>query len=214
MRIASFDIGKKNLALYVEDFDPSELKQIERVLIKNRFDSKRTPKKEFREMLDKLYLTGRCCFLDVFDVSCGSKGHYIPPETYHQIISILEDHSRIFDDCEIIIFEEQLAKKNVMATKIAQHIYTWFMVKYGPFRVISPFPASSRNRTLGCQKKLSDRKRKTWASKEGKRLVKLRKDKKMERMFLIHSDKNDDLGDAILDAKAYQLRVFIDGLNI
>jgi hypothetical protein len=213
MRIASFDIGKKNLSLYIEDFDPADVKAL--IFPETLFTDNRDPTPEFRAVLDTLYQIGSCRCLELYDVSCNSRGSFVPKETYHAVIDLLQSLKHLFDTTEVVLLEEQLVRRNPMAFKIAQHIYSWFLITYGRDKQVAFFPAIHRNHTLGCpkrflhgqrMKKLTKYRRKRWAVKEARTLVELRADECLTAWF--DKRKQDDMADAILDAKAWQLRTF------
>lgn len=221
MRVVSFDIGKKNLSVYVEDFDPESIKSIPRLLKKDRFTDNREPTAEFVDTLESLYAIGTCVKLDLYDISCGSQGSFVPEATYHALNRLLNESRDVYDSADVVLLEEQLVRRNPMAFKIAQHIYSWFLIMYGESKSVMFFPATHRNHTLGCpkrflngtrMKKLTKYRRKRWATLEATHLVKVREEESLTKLFQSHK-KKDDLADAILDAKAWQLRVFIDKLK-
>jgi len=52
IRIASFDIGKKNFAFYIEEVDRGELLTIKNIPSSRRYNSNGTPTAEMQEILD------------------------------------------------------------------------------------------------------------------------------------------------------------------
>ena len=56
--IASFDIGKKNFAFYVEEINTSELKLLQTIPRNSRYKTDGTPTCEFEKLISTIYLIG------------------------------------------------------------------------------------------------------------------------------------------------------------
>ena len=64
VRIASFDIGIKNFAFSIEEYDLTQLLQIENVPKTFRYKNDGTITKEFNNLLTELYKKGKTILLD------------------------------------------------------------------------------------------------------------------------------------------------------
>ena len=132
--IASFDIGKKNFAFYVEEVDTLELEKLTTIPKNRRYRSDGTPTDEFEKLISTIYLTGNTVLYRNLDLTEGAKkGKYLDSVIYHNMISALDNYKDVFDRCSIIVIEQQMSFKqaqNTMALKLGQHCYSYFIFRY------------------------------------------------------------------------------------
>ena len=57
--IASFDIGKKNFAFYIQEFDPTQLSQIKNIPKDSRYNTEGTCKEPFKNTMEQVYKNGK-----------------------------------------------------------------------------------------------------------------------------------------------------------
>src|SRR3989338_4147534 len=140
-QILSIDIGKKNFALCIEEFNKDELLQLKTVPKSQQYHSDGTPTEEMQDILDRICANGKIIFHENFDLTlnCDSKKK-LDPESFHNMNDVLDTYSDYWDKCEIIVIEEQM-KTNQMAVKLGQHCYSYFTFKYGREKKIVEFPA-------------------------------------------------------------------------
>lgn len=186
MRILSIDIGTKNCAFYIEEFD-------ENCIEKSR-------------SIDELYKIGKRCY---WNVANFEKELNLGVEIFVPIIQFLDKNRKHWDTCNGIIIEKQL-QLNFNAQVVQHFIFSYFKNLYGPFKYISDISATRKTQVLNAPKKMNKKERKKWAVCEAKRLFSLRNDSEGLKI-LTDTVKADDLADCCLQLKAFQKLVFIDG---
>jgi hypothetical protein len=134
IRIASIDIGKKNFAFYIEEFDSKALLKLENIPPTERYNEDGTPTKEFQTLLQTIYSNGKTILCQNLDLTnnCDSKLS-LDPETFHNMIEALDKYAEYWDYVHTFVIEEQMAfgkKLNKMAVKLGQHCYSYFTFKY------------------------------------------------------------------------------------
>lgn len=187
MKLLSIDIGTKNCAFYIEEFDENLLNKT--------------------TTLEELYQIGNRVYLKVVnfehDLSCkDNKG-----DIFTAIISYLDSNLYLWDRCNGIIIERQM-KLNYNAQIIQHFIFAYFKIKYGNFKYIADISATRKTQCLNAPKKLNKPERKKWAVKEANKIFEYRND--FEGIGLLSVSKADDLADSILQLKAFQKCLFID----
>lgn len=223
---ASFDIGKKNFAFYIEEFDSSELSKVPFLHKLKRYNSDGTPTKEFRGTLGQVYNNGRTILLKNHDLTYGcDKNSYLDPETFHNMADVLEEYVKFWDKCDHFIIEQQMSfgrKKNTMALKLGQHCYSYFVYTYGRSKCIVEFPAYHKTQILGAQKDTMKNKkgktvyrpidkcaRKKWTVEKTKEIMNYRNDDQTLNK-LTSKRKKDDLADVICQLQAYKFLTFVE----
>jgi hypothetical protein len=186
MRILSVDIGTKNCAFYIEEFDEKEFSGV-------------------KGSLERLYKIGKRIYWKVINFEKDLKAGI---EIFVPILQFLDDNRGIWDKCNGIILEKQM-KINYSAQVVQHFIFSYFKTLYGPFKYISDISATRKTQALGAPKKMIKKERKKWAVNEAHRVFDLRDD--LEGLKILHSGKADDLADSCLQLKAFQKLVFVDG---
>ena len=223
--IASFDIGKKNFSFYIEEFSPGEIKCLEKVPKKDRYNIDGTTTEKFSEILRSVCKKGRKVLLVNADLTEGcDKRSYLDTETFHNLTDLLEKYSQYWDKCATFIIEKQMSfgkRHNTMAIKIGQHCWSYFAFRYGRFKNIIEFPAYHKTQILGAQKlkkkgrggktryKAIDKPaRKKWCISKALDILAERED--FDTMSQISSSrKKDDLCDVICQLQAYKCLEFL-----
>ena len=199
MRIASFDIGKKNFAFCVEQFSKENLLKL---------PLQPTPRvftQEYLESIKPIFSNGEILLLDNVDLTKGVKStKQLDPIIYRNMIQLLDQHAEILSTCDIIVIEQQMSfrnKQNVMALKMAQHCHSYFLIRYES-KTVYEIPAYHKTKIF-TDAKLSDYARKKWAV--GKALEILHDREDVHHFNLISSrKKKDDLSDVIVQAQAFK----------
>lgn len=192
-RIASFDIGVRNLACYVEDLDQSNPPPYKRK--------------------SEAYSKGKRVLWFVEDIasegqtSSGRRKATFDREARLRLVKLLSTYGAIFGACTNIIIEQQFSSfvgafkgVNVTAIKVAEFVEAWFTIRC-PWAMVESFPATHKTACLGAPKSMSKPQRKKWAIEEAKRA--LAHDK--EGVTLLGKKKADDLADCYLQAQAWKL---------
>ena len=229
MKIASFDIGKKNFAFYVEELDEDYLKQILNIEKPKRYNYPEGGfTNEFSLVIDKVYKSGKKVLLRNVDLTDNTdKSKYFDIEICRNMNDLLDEYQEIWDEVDIIIVEKQMSfrgKINTMALKLGQNCQSYFMLNYGREKKIVEFPAYYKTQVLGSLMKkvtlkngkekyrtLDDRERKKWSVEETFAILSLRDD--FETMNEIwEMKKRDDVSDCISQMQAFKYLYFVDKL--
>ena len=104
--VASFDIGKKNFAFYVEEFSEEKLKSLK---ICRKFNIDKTMTTSFSELLKCIFMNGTTLLHKNLDLTINTvKGKYLDVQIFYNMIIELDKYKEIFDKCDVIIIEQQI----------------------------------------------------------------------------------------------------------
>jgi hypothetical protein len=221
--IASFDIGKKNFAFYIEEFDKSEIMKLPRIQLSKRYNSDGTTTPDFEKIVKKVCMNGKSIIFQNSDLTEGcKKSSYLDPETYHNMTDLLDRYVDYWDQCDAFVIEKQMSfgkRHNTMALKLGQHCWSYFAFKYGRFKEIVEFPAYHKTQVLGAKKIISkggtkykaiDKPaRKKWSVEKAISILKDRNDDKTISA-LTSARKRDDLADVLCQLQAFKILVYVD----
>lgn len=222
MFCASFDIGKKNFSFCVEEFDEDDVSV---GLPNHMYNDDGTPTDEMSDVIRKVYMNGNIVLLENIDITdnCDPKAK-LDPETFHNMIDVLDKYTEVWDKCSMFIIEKQMQfgkQTNPMAMKLGQHCYSYFIFKYGRFKDVIEFPAYNKTQVLGAQKvagkksktgrisyKAIDKpKRKKWCIEKACEILTERgDDDSLTRIK--KSKKKDDLCDVICQLQSWKILHF------
>jgi hypothetical protein len=219
-RVASFDIGKKNFAFCIEEFDPKLLTSLSPP--KSQYNVDGTPTEEMETLLKTLCGNGKIITYQNRDLTknCNAKLK-LDPESFHNLTELLNEYTSFFDTCNAFIIEEQMSfgsRINTMAIKLGQHTYSYFQIRYGKTKIISEFHAYYKTQVLGAPKEkgkkarwisMSKPKRKKWAVSKATEILELRKDD-VTLKILRDAKKRDDLADTLIQLQAYKYITFVN----
>lgn len=232
MRIASFDIGKKNFCFCIEEFDVAKLGQTadqvcregKIVLWENHDLTKGVDVKKEDDENDEV---GQ----DPSEKKKGKKGKVKdkkkgekkkkPPQTldpriYCNMTSVLSRHNAEWDTCDVFLIEQQMSFGgggrgkgviNGMAIRLGQHCFSYFSIRYGIAKTIIEYPSYNKTQLLGAPKKMKKTDRKKWACEMAAHIMSLRdlEDKDDKFAFFLDSKKQDDLADVVCMTQAYKM---------
>lgn len=241
MKIATFDFGKKNFAFYSEELSIDNLK-------KNIEIYKNLPKKlqkkvkgqmndEIESILNDLYLNSKRIEggMGVFDIRDNKESNDLDFQTRINMHTLLESYSHIWDECDIIVLEQQyfampsggggrktFSNKgfgiNLDAIKLAECCLNWFLIRYASFKEIVFFGSMYKTETLGAPSNQTKPQRKKWCITKATEILELRGDKKgLEEISnmknsLGKKQKMDDIADCITMCQAYKFRKLISNV--
>ena len=230
--VVSFDIGIKNFAFCLEEYNTDSLYTINN--IKNKYNLDGTPTEEFSTELDKLYKSGKIILLVNKDLSGGKKCETkLDPEVYFTMYKHLDDYKCYWDLCNFFIVEEQMSfgkKQNKNACKLGQHCQSYFMFVYGKFKPVIEFPAYHKTQVLGAPKTqkttktgkitykaMIKKERKDWAIIKAKQILQLRNDsenlqhfEKKRRKKGVKKMKLDDISDCLLHNSSFIFLAYVE----
>src|SRR5579872_1762266 len=97
MRGISIDIGTKNLAVYIEEFDRDVLQKIKNIPPNQRYNKDGTVKPSFKKILDKVFKEGRKILLEKVDISSKYKGCKGDQEMFINATKYLNSRKKFFE---------------------------------------------------------------------------------------------------------------------
>jgi hypothetical protein len=217
--IASFDIGYKNFAFYVEECNIDMLSESN--------DTNTDTNDE--EKLNDVFMNGTTVVyentnIDMKKVSSNQSNKSIKssnkssnqskPFDYdilHNLTTFLDGYSHIWEKCEIFIIEQQMQfgyrKTNIKALKIAQHCWSYFSLRYGKDKMIVDFPSSCKTKILCPTEKMNKTRRKKWCVEKSIEIFIQRGDDEMIDFLTSKGVKKDDVADCVVQLQAYKFSV-------
>jgi hypothetical protein len=228
----SIDIGVRNLALWIEEFDTTKIKEAKQLLTKikkqDRVNANNECTTEYKDFLN--HFMSKCSktvYADKIDLCEGVKLTYtknrmiiITNEILFNIIKELDKRRDLLLNVRKIVIEKQL-KTNPNAQMIQNHIHAYFLHQYGMSKHVEIFDSCYKTRVLGCPRKIKDPDdanklkkinkayRKKWTTNLTRDIFMLRKDKKFfDFVFNQNKAKADDLSDTFCQVCAYVLLGF------
>lgn len=195
MRIASIDIGKKNFAQYIEDFDETELEKYKTTYselpktFQRRVKGKMNANVE--EILQGIFLCGKRVQFGVYDLRRNKSSNDLDIPTRRNILAHLDRFKDLWSTCDVVIIEQQYFHSlssngartpgggaNVDAIKMAELVLAWFLITFPekPHGWIGYFGSQFKTQMLGADPKLTKIQRKTWAVDKSKEIYTSRND--------------------------------------
>ncbi len=201
IRIASFDIGKKNFAQYIEDANVNTLLRLEKkynALPKSLQRRVKGPmNSKILEILDEVYISGKRIHTGVYDLRADQTSNKLDNPTRLNILQHLERYRELWDTCDIFIIEQQYFKTwngrskrsagteaNIDAIKIGEGVLMWFLNEY-PFKTIEYFGSQNKTQILGAPWRMKKNQRKKWAEKKTREIYVSRGDYGMTELFAL-----------------------------
>jgi len=222
IQVCSIDIGKKNFAFCIEEFDSNEFSKIKNIVPSKRYNEDGTPTLAMTNILNQVYANGQIILYKNVDLTqnCDSKKK-LDPETYHNMIDVLDKYLPYFDKCSVFLIEEQMSfgkRINTMALKLGQHCYSYFTIKYGRMKTVLEFHAYYKTQILGAPKvkgvgtrwkSMEKPQRKKWSVNQAIEILTCRGE--MDILDTLTSvSKKDDLADVLNQLQAMKYLVYVD----
>lgn len=197
MRVASFDIGFRNFAFCVEEFEyPSACLQQDVV-----YTSEGTLHPP--SLLNPLYRHGSIIHLALEHFDLDGSACFQP------LTRLLDGYSTLWDSVDVFLIEAQIAfgkNANVKALRISQHVLSYLSVIYGPFKTVVEFSSTYKTRLLGCP--LAERKkkrdRKLFSVRACLEIIALKNCPNTTQTFS-NFKKKDDVADCVLMVQAFKV---------
>jgi hypothetical protein len=149
MRIASFDIGKKNFCFCIEEIDISQneinrfKKQFSDIKVKYNRDGTLTEDMEI--VLTDFIQKGTIILYKNSDITQNcDPGLALDTETFYNMNDLLDEYRKYWDTCDVFVIEQQMnfgKLKNPMAIKLGNHCFSYFTFLYGRNKKVVEFPA-------------------------------------------------------------------------
>lgn len=121
---------------------------------------------------------------------------------YRNLITYLDTLKHIWEECDIVLIEQQLNMMNIQATKISCHVQAYFMHKY-PYKSVMEYPSTYKTRLEpGLEgKKTTHRQRKQFAI--AKVMDYYQENDPVLYDWIMALRKKDDVSDCILMCKTF-----------
>lgn len=207
IRIASFDIGKKNLAFYAEDVDVKRIRNLESkynsLLKKHRRRKGGVLFKPVEDILNDMFRYAK--HVDgghgVFDIR-EYEDNILDIHVRANLHKLMESYMWLWTTCDIVCIEQQFfnprAKSkgggaNMDAIKIGECLFSWFVDNFYPHKIIEYFGSQYKTQLLGAPLRVEDKKggwkpmskqdRKDWSVEKAEEIFLLRGVKDVADMF-------------------------------
>lgn len=225
--IASFDIGSKNFAFYIEEMNTKSFEKIKNVPKQKRYNEDGTLTNPMRKVLDDVCNNGKTILHKNSDLTNNCvNGKTLDPETFHNMTDLLDSYGEYWDKCCYFVVEQQMQfgkkKSNPKALKLGHHCQSYFIFRYGRFKQVLEFPAYHKTQVLGCEKikgkkckngkyrwKTIDKpSRKKWSIVKATEILEKRGEE--DTINNIKSKaKKDDLADTLTQLQAFKFLCFV-----
>ncbi len=144
MRLASFDIGFRNFAFAVEEFDTEKLEEFKRQRTAPLLLQSERPSK-----LECIIASGRTLMFHNEDLA----GEVNPnmDGVYRRLVEYLDDFQEVWGTVDTFLIEQQMQTRfrpNIKALKISMHVYNYFLTHFPDARVVE-YPAKNKSLALG-----------------------------------------------------------------
>ncbi len=217
IRIASFDIGIRNFAQYVEECNLDILNELSEDFSKLPKSKQRKTSGPFNEeiktILDKtcengtLVEMGNYSFLEEGEKQTKRKSLQLV--TRKHLFSHLTEFKHIWDTCQFIVIEQQFwtpKGSNMAALKLGEATLSWFLIHYPDIEIIL-FRSSHKTKVLGCPETKAYR-RKKWSTIKALEILEQRKNTEAISLLSTYK-KKDDISDTIIQCQAFKYLHFV-----
>ena len=232
LRLATFDIGRKNFAHHVEDVALEGTDAI--FSLETRYASlprqlrrrvKGTVSPQISELLHLVCTSGTTIHQDVVDLRADPKCKKIDLPTRNNLFTYLQRLVPLWQTCDLFIIEQQYfstftpkgrrgkkTEANIDAIKLGECCYAWFQIKF-PRAEILFYGSQNKTQILGAPNSLSKYQRKKWAIGKMGELMELRGEtKRLKRLREVKKrmhQKLDDVADCVVMAQAYKFQKMV-----
>ena len=222
---ASFDIGFKNFAFCIEEFDKDELSKLPKIPKSNKYNPDGTLTEEFGEVVHDASMNGKVILYRNIDLTKGRKIDHLDVEVFHTMTDTLDEFAEYWSKCEAFIIEMQMAFRgvyNVKALKLGQHCSSYFCIKYGRDACVLDWPAYLKTEVLGAPKipkitktgktsykSVDKAERKKWSIVKASEILELRGEYDTLKT-LTTQKKRDDLADTLLQLISWKILHYVD----
>lgn len=214
IRVASFDIGYRNLCFSIEEYNRDNILKLQKIPKVKQYNTNGTSTEAQSKILQSICKNSKTIIFKNTDLS-KKPIKVLEPEIFHTLTDLLDEYQTYWDTCDVFIIEKQMSFKgvyNISALKLGQHCWSYFAFKYGRFKEIVEFPAYHKTQILGAPKVKKETKtgkityksmdkpmRKKWAIDKTVSILVDRGDFKT-LSELESSNKKDDISDCILQS--------------
>lgn len=208
--------------------DLNDLQGLTNIPQEKRYNMDGTPTTDMKNLLDQVCMNGITILHKNSDLTYNcQKGKYLDPETFYNMVDLLDKYSEYWDKCSFFVIEQQMSfgknKRNTMALKLGQHCYSYFVIRYGRFKNVIEFPAYHKTQVLGAEKikgkkykngnyrwKTIDKPaRKKWSINKATEILSYRGEEHTIKNIKT-KPKKDDLADTLTQLQAFKYLCFVN----
>lgn len=194
--IASIDIGQSNFAVYVEEVPVAQIRSI--------VNKKITPiDAGYSEFVEGITAKGRRIFWEVINLNGigAKKPTTLRPQTFISLSQYLQRLKPMWDGTHAVVIEQQ-RPQNPTAIKLAQHVYSFFILHYGTCKYVEEFPASYKTKMLGAPRNTKNIKK--WCIERAREILIDREDTDGLAEYSMY-EKKDDMADTLCQLQAFKV---------
>jgi hypothetical protein len=226
MRIASFDIGFRNLSLAIETISNKSIKELARkynlLNKKDKIIERHEHSPILQALLTDFYKGGKTDLLELIDLNRGQTCGLVISTRKH-LDEYLSSRKKILEKCSTIIIEQQFKTGqacNFDAILLGEAVFSWccfnlsVQVEYVPSRYKTSLMGmcrtviETRENGLRTVRDIVKKDRKKWSVVKVREIFTIRNDNAMLELLGSHK-KKDDLSDVILQAQSWVLKNYI-----
>lgn len=204
MWIASFDIGIKNFAFCIISID-IENENIKQLSYQDSYGYNKECTELFKNYLEN-YIYTKFEIVLIENINLQEESKLNLNEIFKNVHLVLESYYLCWENINVVLIEQQMQfhnNNNIKAIKIAQHIYSHFLIKY-PTKIVIEYPAYHKTQVFGAPLKLKKPERKKWAVHFIENIL-----NKYSKISLNNYKKKDDVSDCILMCLAYTVQEYL-----
>lgn len=191
MRICAFDLGCKNTAIAIEEFDKSHIKGSTN-----------------DELKDSVYTEGKILYLDKVNFTPDVKGTKITNKVLLNVTDYIEENLSRFKECDLILIERQYKTRGVQNSScihLEHHIQAilLYLLRNTKTRV-EIYSAKFKTKTFD-DSKMTKPQRKKFTINEASNLLLARED--YQNLEIMNKNKKDDYADVIMMIQSYKFKL-------
>ena len=223
MRGVSIDIGYRNLAILVEDFDETKTGYIQKNM---RYRNNKEPTDEMNKILNCIYKNGNIIFIEKKDFWEEKDGKFITCKSLISLAQYLKTLQLLFLTCDFVLIEKQM-KNNNNARRIEAHIESFLInlfIDNNRNTDVIIYPSSNKTRVLGApwfifddnnkKHKMTKPERKKWSSELMRKILLMRKDITNFNNVFVEHKKPDDISDCETMLQSFKFKILYDGYKL
>ena len=232
LRLATFDIGRKNFAHHVEDvvlegqdaiFSLEKRYALLPRQLRRRVKGEMAP--QISDLLRLVCKSGSTIHQDVVDLRADPEYKKLDLPTRDNLFSYLQSLTPIWKSCDLFVIEQQYfstftpkgrrgkkTEANIDAIKLGECCYTWFRLKFPRAETLF-YGSQNKTQILGAPRSLSKYQRKKWAIEKMGEIMELRGENailnRLRKKNKKKKQKLDDVADCVVMAQAYKFQKMV-----
>jgi hypothetical protein len=197
--VMSCDIGKRNFAMSICEYNRKDLHTLRQVYREGRWN----------DVTEGVINNHKIIMMDLVDF-VGYSNSIMSQDIYVNIIHYFDRIKPWLDLCTCFVLEKQI-KRNPEAIGIEHHVHSYLLVKYELTKEVVSYQSKLKYSELDYPKNIKKKYyRKKWACDRISGILKKKGDTaSLKYIFETHKTKKDDLSDTLLQSFSFMKRVFV-----